>query len=286
MSDLLGESMKHRSNRLPVAAHLLLVLGVLTMMTGTEPLRAADLPAAPAVPIATAVHRWTACHVGVNAGWIAGAGRITTRPGPGGSLGPIGGLPPGDAALLTNTYSSNRAAGFTGGGQAGCDWQAAGSPFVIGVELDGNGSTLREATTAAYAAVTLPATATDIPSRTETVTQRLDWYATVRGRLGLAWDRWLGYVTGGLAVGNIQSSLEIPIAPFFGTASQTRYGWTAGAGIEYSLAQQWTVKLEYLYLDFGTFSYAVQHALTDQRFWSVDVSAREHVLRAGVNYRF
>jgi len=279
-----GGQMEHRSIRLPIAASLLISLSMLGLTAGTQPLHAADLPVSP--PVAVAVHTWSGCYVGVNAGWMGGADRITTRPGPGGSIGPLSGLPPADAALLTNTYSSNQSAGFTGGGQAGCNWQSAGSPLVVGTELDFNGSMLKESTTAAYAPVTLPVTGLDVPGRIEAVTKRLDWYSTVRGRLGLGWDRWLGYVTGGLAVAHIHSSLEIPIGPFSGSKSQTRYGWAAGGGLEYAFANKWTVRLEYLYLDFGTYTYVAPHTIAAGRFWSVDVNAREHVLRAGVNYRF
>ncbi|MPZ39248.1 MAG: outer membrane beta-barrel protein [Rhizobiales bacterium] len=276
--------MAHRLIRSAIAASLLLSSGVLGLTAGARTVHAADLPVAP--PVVATVHGWAGCYVGVNAGWMGGADRITTRPGPGGSLGPLSGLPPADAALLTSTYSSNQSAGFTGGGQTGCNWQRAGSPLVIGAELDFNGARLRESVTAAYAPVTLPVTGIDIPGRIEVVTKRLDWYSTIRGRLGLGWDRWLAYVTGGLAITHIRSSLDIPVAPFAGSDSRTRYGWTAGGGVEYAFASKWTVRLEYLFLDFGAYTYVAPHTIANARFWSADVDAREHVLRAGLNYRF
>ena len=61
-------------------------------------------------------------------------------------------------------------------------------------------------------------------------TQKLPWFGTVRGRLGYAYDRFLPYVTGGLAYGNIEAN------PSFGftSASTTNAGWTIGAGVEFA----------------------------------------------------
>ncbi len=71
----------------------------------------------------------------------------------------------------------------------------------------------------------------------------------MRGRLGYAADRFMPYVTGGLAVGDIKASL-----PGFAGGSATNVGWTAGGGIEFAIAGHWTAKAEYLYVDLGHFS--------------------------------
>src|SRR5262245_7714759 len=276
--------MAKRSMRSRISTSLLAWSGALGLMAGAQPAQAGE-PLHP-TPGVTAAYGWTGCYLGANAGWIGGAERIVTRPGPGQSIGPPSGLPPGDAALLTHSYSSQEAAGFTGGGQIGCNWQRAGSAFVFGVEADLNGAGLSESRLAAYPGLLLPDTAINVPAHSETVTKSLDWYSTLRGRAGLSWDRWLGYVTAGLAVGHLESSFEASLGPFAGSDSRTRYGWVAGGGLEYALGKNWSAKVEYLYLDFGTYSYTVPHTVVDNRFSSVDVDAQEHVVRAGLNYRF
>ena len=75
------------------------------------------------------------------------------------------------------------------------------------------------------------------------------WLATVRGRVGYAFDRFLPYITGGLAVGNIKAS-----QPGFTGGDDTNAGWTAGGGLEFVIAGNWTAKAEYLYVDLGKFN--------------------------------
>ncbi len=103
------------------------------------------------------------------------------------------------------------------------------------------------------------------------------WLSTVRGRLGYAADRFLPYVTGGAAFGDIQAS-----RPGFAGSTTPNVGWTVGAGIEFAIAGNWTAKAEYLYVDLGNFNCslgcgpaAVNH-----------VSFSDNILRGGFNYRF
>jgi outer membrane immunogenic protein len=102
------------------------------------------------------------------------------------------------------------------------------------------------------------------------------WLGTVRGRLGYAIDRFMPYITGGAAFGKVEADV-----PGTGSASDTRFGWTVGAGAEYALSQNWSVKGEYLYVDLGSFNCGGACGVTPN-----DVSFKSHVLRAGVNYRF
>jgi outer membrane immunogenic protein len=104
-----------------------------------------------------------------------------------------------------------------------------------------------------------------------------NWLGTFRGRLGIAADRFLPYVTGGLAFGDIQAS-----TPSFAGATSTQAGWTLGGGIEMSLVGNWSAKAEYLYVDLGKFNCGTSCSLltTD------NVSFHTNLLRAGVNYRF
>jgi outer membrane immunogenic protein len=79
------------------------------------------------------------------------------------------------------------------------------------------------------------------------------WPATARLRLGYGWDKWLFYVTGGGAWAGVEESLFFTPAPAISIhQKQTRSGWTAGAGWEYALGYGWSIKSEFLYMDFGT----------------------------------
>jgi outer membrane immunogenic protein len=108
---------------------------------------------------------------------------------------------------------------------------------------------------------------------------KLNWLATARGRLGYAgWNNFLPYLTGGAGIGNIKATSP------FGDASKTQIGWTLGAGLEYAMWSNWSVKLEYLYVDLGKFDCGASCSgvvgVTD------NVSFNANIVRAGVNYRF
>jgi outer membrane immunogenic protein len=103
------------------------------------------------------------------------------------------------------------------------------------------------------------------------------WLSTVRGRLGYAADRFMPFVTGGAAFGDVRAS-----TPGFAGASNTNAGWTVGAGLEFAFAGNWTAKAEYLYVDLGKFNCGISCGalVTD------NVSFTTNIVRAGVNYRF
>jgi outer membrane immunogenic protein len=104
-----------------------------------------------------------------------------------------------------------------------------------------------------------------------------NWLSTARGRVGYAYGRWLPYITGGLAVGDVQAN-----APGFSGQTNTQVGWAAGAGVEYALSNNWSAELEYLHVDLGRFDCNVNcgAAGTD------NVSFRDNLVRGGFNYRF
>ena len=90
------------------------------------------------------------------------------------------------------------------------------------------------------------------------------------------WNNWMPYITGGAAFGDIKA--ENPAGT---DASKTKIGWTAGLGLEYALRSNWSVKLEYLYADLGSFDCGLTcGAPTD------NVTFKTNIVRAGVNYRF
>lgn len=103
-----------------------------------------------------------------------------------------------------------------------------------------------------------------------------NWLSTVRGRVGYSVDRFMPYITGGLAVGDISAA-----APGVGGGSATNAGWALGAGLEYALPGNWSVKAEYLRVDLGRFNCTGCSAVPPD-----NVSLQENVFRAGVNYRF
>ncbi|HEY5166843.1 MAG TPA: outer membrane protein [Pseudolabrys sp.] len=105
---------------------------------------------------------------------------------------------------------------------------------------------------------------------------RNSWLSTVRGRLGYAADRFMPYVTGGAAFGDIKAT---PVGS--GSQTTTKTGWTVGGGLEAALSGPWTAKVEYLYVDLGKGSCGVAVCGT-----ATDVNFRANIVRAGLNYRF
>jgi outer membrane immunogenic protein len=128
---------------------------------------------------------------------------------------------------------------------------------------------------------------------------KTDWFATVRGRLGYSFGRFLPYVTGGLAIAHEKAGLSVngtfgggrlPVA-FASSQSKTLTGYAVGAGAEYALNRSWSIKAEYLHVGFddrsfdlsGSLSVAgVPVALTA----SGNVATDFDIARFGVNYRF
>jgi outer membrane immunogenic protein len=137
--------------------------------------------------------------------------------------------------------------GFAGGVQAGYNWQSG--PWVFGVEGD------------------LQATGADDTFAPWKFSN--PWFGTVRGRAGYAFSNIYLYGTGGLAFGELR-------AETFGL-SDTSAGWTVGAGAEFGLVQNWTAKIEYLYVDLSNSNFSITGVSNGYRFGLV---------RAGVNYHF
>jgi outer membrane immunogenic protein len=102
------------------------------------------------------------------------------------------------------------------------------------------------------------------------------FFATARGRIGYAWDRFLPYLTGGAAFGNSKIS-----SPAGTSSTKTNVGWTVGAGLEYAFLGNWSAKAEYLYADLGNGTCDASVCGV-----SVDYKIKTNIVRAGVNYRF
>ncbi len=193
------------------------------------------------------------------AGWIASAQGADFY-GPGGTIGSpllqtydwMGPYLGGNLGYAFGSVDNNPTspAGFTGGVQAGYNWQM-GSPWVFGIEGD------------------LQASAADDTFAPWKFSN--PWFGTVRGRVGYAVDNVLFYGTAGLAFG------EVTGETFGLSESHTDAGWTAGVGAEFGFAPHWSAKAEYLYID-----------LSDTRFSITGMSNGYQfgLVRAGVNYRF
>jgi len=182
--------------------------------------------------------------------------------------------------------------GFFGGGQIGYNYQYSNN-VVLGLEADFQWSGIEGR---------FEGNQILIDNGTNILTSfgagsEIAWFGTVRGRLGYAFDRLLVYGTGGAAYGKVDTHGTFSFAGPNGqvqaasTASGgTQWGWTAGAGLEYAFARQWSFKTEYLYVDLGSrtlFSSAINdvaNGFTANAAMSVD--ARIHTVKAGLNYRF
>jgi outer membrane immunogenic protein len=207
--------------------YLLLTVSAAALSTSAL---AADIPArmpVKAPPPVVVAPSWTGFYIGVNAGAAWNRVEFTDLGGPTVLAFPRG-----------TTYWSPNDVGFTGGGQAGYNLQSGN--FVFGVEADINYVSNKSS-------ITLPGN----PFGPITSTSKLDWMATVRGRLGMTFASTLFYATGGWAFAHFQDTWNIPGATIPGNVEKTRSGWTAGGGIEHMLTSNWTVKVEALYADFG-----------------------------------
>jgi outer membrane immunogenic protein len=234
---------------------------------------AADLPVkAPSAPPAKARFSWTGCYVGLNAG--ASFNHIDQNveiPG------------------VATFDSSGRNTSFTGGGQVGCNLQFDPN-WVVGLEGDINYLNGKRGQNIAFRFL-----GEDTVGPQDTT---LRWLTTVRGRFGYAWDRWFLYGTGGLAIGDVRSSVSATTtnpnngsfqAQYAGSYSAARAGWTAGAGFEYAFAERLSLKLEYLHFDLGNADYLVNRVAgssTDLPLtWNATAKVSGDIIRVGLNYR-
>lgn len=231
---------------------------------------AADMPAK--LPVAAPVYNWTGFYIGGNIGY-----------GWGKSDNDFADAVTGFATVPMGSDTTN-VNGVIGGLQAGYNWQT--DSFVFGVETDVQMSGQKISGTAVCP------TASCGPGGTVTHTEQLTWFGTTRSRLGWAFDRWLAYGTGGVAYGAVKSSgsvnFFVPLrltGPYSG--STTRVGWVAGAGLEGAITRNWSARVEYLYIDFGTANFSspttfplAAGAITDS------MHLRDNIVRVGLNYRF
>lgn len=164
--------------------------------------------------------------------------------------------------------------GVIGGVQAGYNFQSAN--VVYGLVADIQDSGMKAASTFV-----------SFNSGITRLRRELEWFGTVRGRVGLAQQNWLLYGTGGLAYGQIHENLTFNLGGTTGSgsSSQTRAGWTLGAGVEYGVTH-WSFGIEYLYVDLGRSS--VTEGIAPAPIDYVTMSSRNtsNIIRALASYRF
>jgi outer membrane immunogenic protein len=181
---------------------------------------------------------------------------------------------------------------FTGGVHAGYNWQAGN--FVFGGEVD-FGAFLLNASRSVTARYPIAGIAGQATTNSYTVGTSVDgdWLFTARGRVGFTTANRLFYATGGLAlarltVANTFSDDFTTGARGSGSASSIRVGWTVGGGIERLLSKDWSVKVEYLYVNFGSLTALglIRHAAGYSQALNTSFDVSTHIVRAGFNYHF
>ncbi len=162
-----------------------------------------------APPMAAPFYNWTGFYLGVNGGGAWGS------------------------STWDSTGSFDTSGGMVGG-TVGYNWQFA--PWVFGLEGDIDWANIQGNTN-------VPGCIAGGCSSENT------WLGTARGRVGYAFDRWMPYVTGGAAFGDVQAT-----HPGATGQTSTQLGWTIGAGVEFAIVNNLTAKVEYLHYDLGSFT--------------------------------
>jgi iron complex outermembrane recepter protein len=248
---------------MPFAAYL----GVRGTLPSVTPVFAADtsrrlIAKAAPVSLPSAVN-WTGVYLGLNGGFTFGASDWTDN--------------------VTGTSSDNFSTlGFVFGGTVGANFQTGS--WVFGAEADGDWTN-----SSGFGTFTTTSTSSLCAGGCLT---KNSWLATVRGRAGYAFDRFLAYGTVGAAFGNIQANFSNnPVT------TSTKTGWAIGAGVEYALGFNWSAKAEYLFVDLGSGSCTTDCALQNPgglgpnplgppTIPNVIVQFNESIIRAGFNYKF
>ena len=202
----------------------------------------------------------------------------------------IGSIAAGDAA------SNATGGGFLGGAQVGWNYQIG--RLVIGNDFDFAGSDMKASGTGI-----IPGAASAAANVNESFSIRTDWTATATTTVGIAKDNWLFYSKAGAAWAHDSYALGVSgVNQSFGPAgsfafasstSDIRAGWTVGAGVQMALADNWSAKLEYDYLNFGTravdFDGVIQNsglAITNPSTFNTNNNQQISELKVGVNYKF
>ena len=206
-----------------------------------------------------AIYNWTGFYIGVNGGVSVAKDRTSVL-----------------TAIPTAEQTNLSPFGAIGGGQIGYNWQV-NSDWLLGIETDiqASGETTNRTCLLSCSALL-----------TSNLSQKIDWFGTTRGRVGLVDGPVLSYITGGVAYGHFSTTVTeaaagVPIAAV--TSGATQVGWTYGSGIEAALGGNWTGKIEYLYVDLGKRNTLFASTIGTQ---ALSTRIHDNIFRVGVNYRF
>lgn len=250
-------------------------------------------------PASTATsYNWNGFYVGGNAGEAWGNSNLTTNAPTGAIFGPIVPVAPVNAVGIQKISPS----GFTGGLDAGYNLQFGAT--VVGIEGDIDSMHLNGTKTVTNL---YPALAGGGASFTLSSAASTDWVATIRGRVGYSANNWLFFATGGAAFTSLKGTFSFSdncglfvvcnnLNPLIGnnfenpiSFSSQKTGYAVGGGVERGLSAHWTVRAEYLHVEFGSISGigTVNNTLnvfSQSIFHAADLKA--DIVRLGVNYRF
>jgi outer membrane immunogenic protein len=240
----------------------------------TGPAFAAEpLPPPPPPP---PVFSWTGVYTGLQVGGVWGAHNNGSLTG----LDPLTGTP-----FFVN--AGGTPSGVIGGAHLGAQYQY--NQWIIGMEGSADGSSIKKNLNAA---LPLGFASADISSPVQ---------GSIRGKIGIAWDRFMIYGTGGLSVAEFHNdwslssvggaSVVFPglvVPPFFVSSNvhTVRAGWTAGGGAQYAFTPNWWVFVEYRFSDFGTLRSAAFPGLPSNVFFNGERRVQTNQVQAGISYKF
>ncbi len=228
---------------------------------------------------------WTGAYVGANLGGSFGRLKARTVGSPTGS-GTVYLLPLDFIQISDSGNKTSHPGTFISGAQAGFNYQAR--KLVLGLETDFDRMPLDHTTVSGQEYLTAPGTGFQIRRHIRT-----RWLSTLRPRIGFAMNRLLIYGTTGMAFSRLKFEEEFTdtFTPAYESASKTRglLGWALGAGIEYGVTKNWTVKAEYLFINFPSVSVhdspLVEPAGGRDEF-NHSANLDLHTVRLGINFKF
>lgn len=240
------------------------------------PALAADMAVKAPPPASPSAWSWTGFYIGGNAGgaWGNFDPQSTTTF--------VGLLIAPDVSIFNaaGLSQSIKPSGFTGGFEAGYNWQF--NSAVLGIEADIEALNLKGSSTVNSAFLgPIPFT---ISSSAST-----HWLETTRARLGFAAGSWLFYATGGAAFTTLKANFGfVDTIPESESASlsTTKAGYTVGGGVQAALWQKWSVKAEYLYVDFARVSIVAGWSDAPAQATVNSIDLRASIVRLGLDYRF
>jgi len=287
----------------------LLLAGGIILTVAIHTAGAADLPIPyKAPPVPAPVFNWTGFYVGGNFGGGWGSQTINGTDTGIDSNGPSAGLP-----LISSVSDTTRLSGVFGGGQVGYNYELPNN-WLLGIEADVDASGIRGSSTACLPVISdasggfTPGTIGGCGS----ISSKLEDFGTVRGRVGYIWNNVMLYGTGGWAWGHAAATTTpicgaSPTAPCPGAGagpiigdilsfSNTFGGWAAGGGAEWQFLPHWTLRLEYLHLQFngigmnataaGTFIMPGCCTINSTESISARSNMGVDTVRVGMNYMF